>query len=235
MPTISSNCLSLSSSRSSLPSPQPRSSTRLAPLARSAARTAPSRCSFRLSGFSRTSSAFSSGRCSSSSALDRLLLLHEPGEGHAVQARLELQVAAGDLFLLGVAGQPALALGEQLLHLVLADEVVLAVVEHRDQDVEVRQQVRERGRLADGDREVRTLAPLGEAFVQRIADGLDLVAQRLEDASQEPLAAAHRQHVDPGRRAGSPMSASSGRSLQRPWRAEPKTWAIATLMNDEAA
>ncbi len=65
-----------------------------------------------------------------------------------VEARLELQVAAGDLFLLRVPGQPALALRQQLLHLVVADEVVLLVVEDRDQDVQVRQQLRQRGRLA---------------------------------------------------------------------------------------
>ena len=50
-----------------------------------------------------------------------------------------------------------------------------------------------------GHREVRALAPLGEPLVERVADGLDLVAQRLEDGPQEPLAAPHRQHVDPGR------------------------------------
>src|SRR5260370_599808 len=46
MPTISSNCFSLRSSRINLPSPQPRSRTRFAPLARRAAITVPSRWSW---------------------------------------------------------------------------------------------------------------------------------------------------------------------------------------------
>ena len=124
MPTISSNCLSLSSSRSSFPSPQPRSSTRLAPLpgappgppraaARSGSAASPAR-----------SSACSAGG-SSSFGLERLLLRDEPGEGLAEQAGLELQVAAGDLLLLGVRAPASPPLGQQLLHLVVADEVVL--------------------------------------------------------------------------------------------------------------
>ena len=55
-----------------------------------------------------------------------------------------LQVAAGDEVLLGMSGEPTFALPKQLLELVLADEVVLVVVENRDEDVEVGQELRER-------------------------------------------------------------------------------------------
>ena len=79
-----------------------------------------------------------------------------------------LEVAAGNLFALGCVRQPALAVTQQFLHLVVADPVVLVVVENRDQDVQVAQQscsgrvaasvtcsrgphpTRERARRADG-------------------------------------------------------------------------------------
>ena len=95
---------------------------------------------------------------------------------------------------------------EQLFHLLLADVVVLEVVEDRNQDVQVRQQFAQRRGLRERHGVVRTLAPLGELLVQRIPDGLDLVAQRLEDFVQEVLAAPARQHFERGdqrdRRAG---------------------------------
>ena len=53
---------------------------------------------------------------------------------------------------------------------------------------------------------VGTLAPLVELLVQRIADGLDLVTERLEDLVDEVLAAPARQDFERGdqrdRRAG---------------------------------
>ena len=52
--------------------------------------------------------------------------------------------------------------------------------------------------LRDGHGEVRALAPFGEPLVERVAVGLDRVAQRLEHRPQERLAAPHRQHVEPG-------------------------------------
>ena len=67
----------------------------------------------------------------------RLLFLHQSGKGLAEEAGLVLQVATGDLLLLGMARQPAAPFRQQLLELVLADEVVLGVVEDGDQDVEV--------------------------------------------------------------------------------------------------
>ena len=87
-----------------------------------------------------------------------------------VEAALVLQVAAGDQLALGVRGQPALAVAQQLLDLVVADPVVLVVVEHRDQHVEVRQQLAQRQRRARAStREVRALAPVGNAVVERVA------------------------------------------------------------------
>ena len=234
MPTISSNCLSLSSSRSSLPSPQPRSSTRFAPLARSAARTAPSRCSLQAERLLQHLLGPVAGPLRRPLGLRRLLLLHQPGEGLAEEARLELQVAAGDLLLLRVAGQPAASLGQQLLQLVVADEVVLVVVEDRDQDVQVGQQLRERRDLARSSR--RSTGSRPTPGTARRAGAAP--PRPRSPAARTPPAGTARRPAPAGRRAGPPAGSASppapGRSLHRPWRAEPKTWEIATLRNDEA-
>ena len=163
----------------------------------------------------------------------RLLLLHQPGEGLAEEAGLELQIATGDLLSLRMVRQPAAPFRQQLLKLILADEVVLGVVEDRDQDVEVGQQVRESREFADRHGEVRALAPLGEPLVQRVPHRLDRIAQRLENGPEEPLAAPHGEDIEPAS-SESEVATNSGRSLHRPWRAEPKTWEIATLRNEEA-
>lgn len=132
-----------------------------------------------------------------------LLLKDESGEGLPVEAGPELQVAAGDLFLLRAVGRPARSLRQQFLHFVGDDEVMLLIVEDRDQGVRVRQQFRERRFPGDRHGEVRTLDPLGKALVDRMVDRFDRVAERLEDGAEEPLAASDRQHVESGFQAGS--------------------------------
>ena len=105
------------------------------------------------------------------------------------EVRLVLEVAADDLLALGVLAEPALAVAQQFLHLVLADPVVLVVVEHRHEDVEVGQQVGERtSRAVSG--ELAAVAPVGELRVERDRRDLDAVAQRLEEPAHERLAAA---------------------------------------------
>ena len=99
---------------SSAPAPQPRSTTRRAPDALSTAWTAPSR-------WSRSEIAL----------LERLLAL---GDGRPVDLS---QIAPGDQLALGMRGQPVAAAAQQLLDLGLVDPVVLLVVEHRQQHVEV--------------------------------------------------------------------------------------------------
>ena len=70
-----------------------------------------------------------------------------------------LQVAAGDLLLLGVAGQPALAVAQQLLDLVVADPVVLVVVEDRDSTYRCVSRSRERQRRRAASTEKYGLSP----------------------------------------------------------------------------
>ena len=114
----------------------------------------------------------------------------ETGEDVARQPALVAQVAAGDHLPLGVRGEPAAADAQELLHLGVAHPVVLVVVEHRDQHVEVGQQVAQGTGGAQADREVRAHPPLRKLGVERMGLGRDRVAERLEEAAQHPLAAA---------------------------------------------
>ncbi len=128
------------------------------------------------------------------------LFLNEAGQRQSVETRLELQVTPGDLFLLGVVGKPAFALGKQFLHFVVANPVMLPVVENGNQDVKVRQQVSQSGRFPNGHRKVRAVSPLRKPLVQRGMDAFDFVSEWLENVTEKTLATTHRQHVDPGRK-----------------------------------
>ena len=67
--------------------------------------------------------------------------------------------------------QPAFAMPKQLLDLVLADPIVLLVVEHRDQHIEMRQQAPQRGHAAQRQVPIRSLAD--GRYGQRIAEWLE--------------------------------------------------------------
>ena len=131
MPTISSNCFSLRSSRSSFPSPQPRSTTRFAPDALNAAATIPRRCSLRLIGFSSDSSR-PPERASTRPSCGLVVLFGKPCQGLSGKTVSVLEVAMGDRLPFGVRCQPALSVFQQLLQFLLADVVVLEVVEDRE-------------------------------------------------------------------------------------------------------
>ena len=149
------------------------------------------------------------------------VLLDQPGDRLPGKAGLAVQVAAGDRVPLGVGGEPALPAGEELLHLVLRDPVVLLVVEDRDEDVEVGEEVLEAGGRGQRDVVVRALPPLGEGLVQREPAGLDRVAEGLEQPAEERLSPRAGEDAGSGPRAGSAVAARSGRSRERPFRADP--------------
>ena len=114
-----------------------------------------------------------------------------------------LEVAVGDQFLLGMRLEPALALAEQLVHFIASDPVVLVVVQHGNQDVEVREQVLQTALAGQLDREVRAFTPLGKILIQRMPRGIDRVAQRLEQTAEQDFAAATRHDAEPrGQRNG---------------------------------
>ena len=69
--------------------------------------------------------------------------VQELGQRLVHQAALVLQVAAGYQVPLGMAAQPPLTEPQQLLHLLVTDPVMLLVVQDRQKNVEVGQQVPE--------------------------------------------------------------------------------------------
>ena len=144
-----------------------------------------------------------------------------------------LEVAAGDELARRMVGQPGAAVGQELAGLVVADPVVLVVVEHRQQDVEVGEQVGQPHRPPQAHREVAAVAPRGEPRVERDRFGRHLVVERLEERpapGRRPGRAAWEGDLE--RRA---VAASSGGLSHRPDIAVPNTLPRVTLRNDEAA
>jgi hypothetical protein len=121
-------------------------------------------------------------------------VLQEAPEGRPGQDPLVAEVSVGDEVLFRVRGQPARSPGQKLVHLVAADVVMLVVIQHRDEDVEVRQQVGEPHGCPEADVEVAAVAPLRELFVKEQAVGFDLVAEGGEQPRDHVLAAAASQH-----------------------------------------
>ena len=76
------------------------------------------------------------------------------------------QVAPGDEVALGVVGQPAGAEAHQLVDLVRADPVVLAVVEHRQQHVQVGEGVGQPHGAAQAEVDVGRVTPAGTPWDQ---------------------------------------------------------------------
>ena len=193
---IASNRGSASRRASRRPSPQPRSRTRRAPAAASSARTASARRSRR-----RARAGAGVRVAASRVAVGGLVavgghsaVVGELGQGLAGQRGLVLQVAADDHVPLRVAGQPLRGRAGELADLISGDPVVLAVVQHRQQHVQVAEQVLDPAGAGQPDAEVRAVTPVGEVRVQRDGDGADLVAKRLEQLPQQGLAAAAGQH-----------------------------------------
>ena len=88
-------------------------------------------------------------------------------------------------------GRPAsLAPAQQFLDLVVGDIVVLAVVEHRDEDGQVGEQVRQPAIRFEGHGVEGAWTPLGVGRVQGQRLGPDFVAERLEQPADDTAAAA---------------------------------------------
>jgi hypothetical protein len=101
-----------------------------------------------------------------------------------------LEVAVGDQLPFRVGRQPALAAAQQLVDLVAVDPVVLVVVEHRQEHVEMREQIGQPRVAREGESDVAARAPRREPLVERQRLDVDRVAERLEDPPRQLLAAA---------------------------------------------
>ena len=146
------------------------------------------------------------------------------------------QVAAGDQLLLRVAGEPAAARADQLVHLVGADPVVLGVVQHRQQHVEVVERVGQPHGPGQPHVQVARLAPApGSSGRAGSLGRRDLPAERLEHAA----AAGRRRHgtAAPERAtpAGSATRPAPGGLSQRPVSAVRNTSLIAIASMLDAA
>src|SRR5256885_16704226 len=88
-------------------------------------------------------------------------------------------------------------MSKEFVHFLLADPIVLVVVEYRDQHVQVRQKLMQWNRVGQLDGEVGAFAPIGEVLVQRVPRRGDGVAKWLEQSAQQSFAAAAGQDTDP--------------------------------------
>src|SRR6266568_1431227 len=198
IPTISSNCRSSIRSRSSRPSPQPRSTTRFAPLRLIASATVESRCSFQGEGLlERILFCVPNGGSRYAISLRRLLR-QQAANRFPNEIATVLQISSDDRVALRMRFEPALAMLQEFLEFLLANEIVFLIVEHRHEDVEVRQQLTKATFAIQSNREISTRPPFWKCRVEWQFVRLHDIAERLEETTEERLAAATRQDGNPG-------------------------------------
>src|SRR5712692_2057758 len=90
------------------------------------------------------------------------------------------QVPAGDQLPFRVPGKPAAARPDQLVDFVGADPVMLGVIEHREQNIEMVERVRESHVAGQAQVDVARVTPRRNGLVERDRDSLRLPAERLE-------------------------------------------------------
>src|SRR5260370_23969282 len=100
-----------------------------------------------------------------------------------------LQVTVRDRFALGMRRQPPLAAADQLLNLVVVDEIMLVVVEYRDEHVKMRQQVAQAAFATKRHREVAAGPPLCIGFVPNVSLSLYRIPERFEPPAQKQFSA----------------------------------------------
>ena len=81
--------------------------------------------------------------------------------------------------------EPSVAMAQQLLDLRVAHPVVLVIIQYGEQDIQVREQLSQRGFGVDGQREVVPIAELGNRFVERMGLKSNFVAKRLKEPGEE--------------------------------------------------
>ena len=101
-----------------------------------------------------------------------------------------LQVSRHDDIAGRVTFEPPLAAPQQLFDLVVSYPIVLVVVQHRDEYVQVSQHVAEATRGSQRNREQPAGAERRHGVVERMPRRLDLVTERLEQSSEKGLTAA---------------------------------------------
>jgi hypothetical protein len=125
-----------------------------------------------------------------------LFAFGETSERLTHKAMLVFQVAAGDFLAFRVGGKPAFAATQEFLDFIFANPIVLFVVEDRKQDVKMLKSVSQALLCGERDGPIETLAPLGKFVVEGMATSCDCVTEWLEQAMEEPFAAATRKNRD---------------------------------------
>jgi hypothetical protein len=87
---------------------------------------------------------------------------------------------------------------QQLIDLVFSNPVVLVSVEHRDQNIKVREQVLQGNVFGNLDGVVGTFTPLWKLLIEWMMFGADFVSERLEQSAQKLLSATARENGDSG-------------------------------------
>src|SRR5260221_2133004 len=100
------------------------------------------------------------------------------------------QIAVRDQLTLRMRGEPVLALTKELRNLIVADIVMLVVIENRNQDIQMRQEFAEPDFATESHSKVSAEPPLRVGIIQRMRDRFDGVAKRLEEPPRERLATA---------------------------------------------
>ncbi len=77
---------------------------------------------------------------------------------------------------------------QKFFHFVIANPIVLIVVQHRNEHVKMRQKLLQRQSRIQFDMEIRAFSPVGKLLIQRQPPRGDSVAKRLEHFSQKILA-----------------------------------------------
>src|SRR5262249_2367299 len=108
------------------------------------------------------------------------------------------EIWRNDLVACGVCFEPTLTASKELLDFIVSNPVVLLVGQHRNQDVQVREQLTHEPRRPERDRKDAARAQRRHLFVQRMAYSIDLVAEWLEQAPKKQFAAAAWDGGKPG-------------------------------------
>jgi hypothetical protein len=112
-------------------------------------------------------------------------VVRESGECLAGQRRTVAEVASRDQIAVGVGTEPLAALVEELLDLATLHPVVLVVVHHRKQDVEVAKEFPNPHGPHDPEVEVATITPGREVVIKRDRGRGHLVPQGFEQPADE--------------------------------------------------
>ena len=104
------------------------------------------------------------------------------------------QIAASDGVALGMIVEPAFAALEQLFDFVFADPVVFLVVEDRNKDIKMVEQLSKNLAGLESDSEIAALAPFWKLLIERKLSGFDGVTERLKKRTEKRLASTARNY-----------------------------------------